>query len=173
MRLGMALREVDMEHEDLKRERNPFRIDGRSKGWFVWVESRTRGLLNYVLPESDDPGARIVAVMTVLDLSEANLSTAIEALAERWGEPSFRNEPSTEVRYYSELGAPRGEFGWRATIWQDPDCDVVATLLATVTATTMPPARPVEQVLLSLDSLSTVAAAHERNLEAAREAVRP
>jgi hypothetical protein len=98
----------------------------------------------------------------------------IDALVERWGPPSARQVPIGSVRYFPAFGAPRGEFEWRATTWEDEVCDVLVTLLD---KTNMPPigtvVGPFKEVTLSIDSLSRLVEVKDREQRSAREAVRP
>ncbi len=73
-----------------------------------------KGLYNYVLPERDEPDARIISVMALLDVSGSTSSATIDALIERWGQPSPREVPIAKVRYStcSELRVANST-GWR------------------------------------------------------------
>ncbi|MGH9866687.1 MAG: hypothetical protein ACREAA_00775 [Candidatus Polarisedimenticolia bacterium] len=171
--LGMALKEVKVAHENLKHGRNWFRPDDRGRDWYFWVESRMQGLYNYVLPERDEPDGKIISVIALLDVSESSPSATIDALIERWGPPSAREVPIAKVRYFNAFGAPRGEFDWLATTWEDPGCDILVTVLDKTKVPPVPGMPPFKEVTLSLDSISKLVEKKEAELDKARDAVRP
>ena len=173
VRLGMALEEVKSAHKKLKHGRNWLRRDDRGKDWYFWAESRMRGIYNYVLPETDAPHAEIISLVVLLDVSDSSPDAVIGALEERWGQPIAREVPIGTVRYYSVFGAPRGEFDWKATTWEDQRCDVLVTLLDKIKMSPVGYVPPFKEVTLSMDSLEKLIEKKERELEKARDIVRP
>lgn len=183
LRLGMPLAEFLEAHPKAKHGKNWFRADDRGRAWYLWVENRMRGVYNYVLPERDDPNAPIVSIVALIDVTETSPSSVIEALVRRWGTPVFREVEVTKVRYFNAFGAPRGEFDWKATTWEDQACDLVVTAFEKNTlspATTLgllPYDIKVTLMTVSLDSFSkeiTRTEQQRKNREAtADDAVRP
>lgn len=176
LRLGMTLQEVRAAHENLKHGRNWFRPDDQGRAWHFWAESRSKGLYNYVLPERDDPAAELVSLMVLVDVSQSSPSAVIDALIERWGEPLTREAPIATARYFNAFGAPRGEFEWLATSWQDPSCDILATLLDKTKLsppTLLTAGLAFKEVTVSLDSISKLVERKELERERAKEVVPP
>ena len=174
LRLGMPLRDVKNQHRKLKHGKNWFRPDDRGKAWYFWAESRMKGIYNYVLPEYDSPDAEIISIAVLVDVSEVSTSDVVSVLVERWGEPGLREVPIATARYYNLFGAPRGEFDWKATSWEAPQCDVLATL---IDKTKMAPpgtvVPPFKEVTLSLDSISKLVEKQEQDVNKAHGVVPP
>ena len=167
VRLGMTLKEVKAEHKSLGHGRNYFRPEDKREGWYVWTETRWRGLYNYVLPERDEADAKIISVVAAIDVPE-NASATIDALIERWGEPLSREAALARVRYFNVFGNPDEVFDWLGTTWEDPKCDILVTVHKKT--------ETFKVFTVSLDSISQLDLAEkpkEKDREKARKAVRP
>ena len=172
LRLGMPLSEVKERHPKAKHGRNWFRRDDKGREWHFWAESRMKGLYTYVLPEQDEPDARIISIVTLIDVSEASPAAAVDSLVERWGPPKERDVLVSTVRYFNAFGAPKGELDWKATAWEDPLCDILATALDQPRRAAMLGTK-FDTLMLSIDSLTALVEVREFERAKARETTRP